>query len=200
VLAELDGTVLVKPFAAQRIKLYHYRDITKPIIRIEWNKCARDNYDILDDEEPEDEDEFDNIQDHEISRIAAYKVLKVREGPKIPHPWELRGKQCNEYWQKVYENWKSGENEKRLQKISLPNGKKRFANFMKTLSFGTIVGITTTWILTKYHDGRFLHQWNLQYLFGKSSENGYLPARQLLQIGTFESMRMKRIMKTHSYD
>jgi hypothetical protein len=115
VLAELDGTVLAKLFAARRIKLYHYRDITKPIIRIEWNKHARDNYDILDDEEPEDEDEFDSIQDHEISRIAAYKVLKVREGPKIPHPWELRGKQCDEYWQKVYENWKSGENEKRLQ-------------------------------------------------------------------------------------
>ena len=32
VLAELDRTVLSKPFAAHRLKLYHYRDMNKPIV------------------------------------------------------------------------------------------------------------------------------------------------------------------------
>ena len=32
VLAELDGTVLSKPFAARCLKLYHYRDKIDPIV------------------------------------------------------------------------------------------------------------------------------------------------------------------------
>ena len=32
VLAELDGTVLSKPFAVRHLKLYHYRDKIDPIV------------------------------------------------------------------------------------------------------------------------------------------------------------------------
>jgi hypothetical protein len=32
ILAELDGTVLSKPFAAQCVKIFYYRDSTEPVI------------------------------------------------------------------------------------------------------------------------------------------------------------------------
>ena len=89
VLAELDGIVLAKPFAARRLKLYHYRDIKKPIIRIEWRDRAQEHHGPLDDGEPDDSDD---ISDYEVSRVTLRKMAKTREGPKLPRPWELRGK------------------------------------------------------------------------------------------------------------
>jgi hypothetical protein len=39
--------------------------------------------------EQDDEDKFNDLHDHKVSQIIAYKALKTREGPKLPHPWEL---------------------------------------------------------------------------------------------------------------
>ena len=121
VLAELDGTVLMKPFAARRLKLYHYRDHKDPIVAIEWQHHVEEDYDIL-------EETDDNADEYEISRLVVRKV-KVQQGPKLPRPWELRGKQCDEYWQKVYDDWMSGETERRLIANELPDWEKAIVDF-----------------------------------------------------------------------
>jgi len=113
VLAELDGTVFVKPFAARRLKLYHFRDIKVPIVQEEWQTNVED-LDIMDEYIEEDEDEYANVPSVNVARARAKRIIRARESPKLPHPWELRGKQCNEYWQKVLEDWMSGETAKRL--------------------------------------------------------------------------------------
>lgn len=116
VLTELDRTVLMKPFAACHLKLYHYRDSKDPIIAIEWQNHVEEDYDILDEA---DED----AEDYKISSLVVHKVKmrRIPKGLKLPHPWELHGKQSDEYWQKVYDNWKSGETECRLASNILPD-------------------------------------------------------------------------------
>ena len=110
VLAELDGTVLVKPFAARRLKLYHFHDNKKPIVRDEW-QYNLDNSEIRD----EDVEGSETSETMNVARVVVHKIVRPREGPKLPRAWELRGKECDEYWQKKYDDWKSGENAKRLQ-------------------------------------------------------------------------------------
>ena len=58
-----------------------------------------------------DEDKYVNVQS---ARARAKWIIHARESPKVPHPWELQGKQCDEYWQKVLEDWMSGETAKCL--------------------------------------------------------------------------------------
>jgi hypothetical protein len=92
--------------SAYIMKLYHYRDNKDPVIAIEWQNRVEEDYDILDEA---DED----AEDFEISSLVVRKVKikRIPEGPKLPCPWELRGKHCDEYWQKVYDaDWRSGEN------------------------------------------------------------------------------------------
>ena len=110
VLAELDGVVLAKPVAARRIKLYHYRNIEKPMVRFEWRARQEDQYDILDEDE-EDEQLFDEHQNRLVAKVA--RKTRQREGPDIKRPWELRGEEADEYWLSIYEDWKSGETARR---------------------------------------------------------------------------------------
>jgi hypothetical protein len=125
VLAELDGMVLMKPFAARRLKLYHYRDNKDPIVAIEWQNHVEEDYDILDEVDDEDTEDF------EISSLVVHKVKfkRMPGGPKLPRPWELHRKQSDEYWQKVYDDWKSGENEHRLTANILPNWERAIVEF-----------------------------------------------------------------------
>jgi hypothetical protein len=111
VLAELDGAVLAKPVAARRIKLYHYRNIEKPIIRFKWRSRIEDKYNILDEDE-EDLVDSAELQDFMAAKVKARKVRR-REGPDVKHPWELRGEEATKYWMQIEEDWKSGEMAKR---------------------------------------------------------------------------------------
>src|SRR6266849_3179194 len=90
---------------------------------IEWQNRVKEDYDILDEA---DED----AEDYEISSLVTHKIKKrIPEGPKLPHPWELCRKQSDEYWQKVYEDWKSGENERRLAANILPDWERAIVEF-----------------------------------------------------------------------
>ena len=112
VLAELDGAVMKKPVAAKRLKLYHYRGIKEPIVRIEWAGKAEEEYDIVD----EDEEDLEYEDFNRARKVKAAKIHRKRsgrEGLSLPKPWELKGKDADEYWQKKMEDWKSGEMERR---------------------------------------------------------------------------------------
>ena len=111
-LAELDRTVLMKPFTTHHLKLHHYRDNKDSIVVIEWQNHAKEDYDILDEA---DED----AEDYEILSLVTCKIK------------ELCGKQSDEYWQKVHVDWKFGENEHRLTANILPNWERAIVEFDK---------------------------------------------------------------------
>jgi len=123
VLAELDGAVMKKPVAAKRLKLYHYRKMKEPIIRFEWAGRVEEEYDIVDENE-EDLEYEDFNRAREVKTVNVRRRKIGREGPSLPKPWELKGKDADKYWQKKTEDWKSGEMEKRLEKGEVPPWEK----------------------------------------------------------------------------
>jgi hypothetical protein len=110
-LAELNGSVLSKPFAARRLKLYHYHDTNEPIIRFEWKRNTDVEITNSDDEDSEIS-EKGNFSTDNISRFAINRAKKD-EQPRIPRPWELCGKDADKYWQRVHQDVVSGEMKKR---------------------------------------------------------------------------------------
>ena len=110
-MAELDGTVLSKPFATRHLKLYHYHDANEPIVRFKWKHNTNVEITNSDDEESEitKKGNFgaDNV------RMAINRVRKDKQ-PGIPRPWELRGKDADDYWQRVYQDVVSSEMKKRV--------------------------------------------------------------------------------------
>ena len=111
VLAELDGTVLSKPFATCRLKLYHYHDKIDPIVRFEWKSNTDVEITNSDDEELEIP-EKGNFGVDNVTRMAINRAKNDKQ-PGIPRPWELRGKDADEYWQRVYQDVVSGKMKKR---------------------------------------------------------------------------------------
>ena len=111
VLAELDGTVLSKPFAAHRLKLYHYRNANEPIVRFEWKHNTDVEITNSDDKESEITGKG-NFGADNITHMAINRAKKDKQ-PGIPRPWELCGKDTDEYWQCVYQDVVSGEMKKR---------------------------------------------------------------------------------------
>ena len=130
VLAELDGAVMKKPVAAKRLKLYHYREIKEPIVRFEWVGRAEEEYDIVDENE-EDLEYKDFNRTREVRAVDICRKRKGREGPSLPKPWELRGKEADEYWQKKMEDWKSGEIDKRRETGESPAWEKEIDDWNK---------------------------------------------------------------------
>ena len=107
----MDGTVLQKPVAARQIKLYHYRKLEKPIVIPQWKERIDDEYEDIGSDE-EDPDSYN------AGKVIAHR--RVRDYPEMPKPWDLRGHAANEYWIKIWDDWKSGETERRLR-LGLPS-------------------------------------------------------------------------------
>ena len=110
-MAELDRTILSKPFAARRLKLYHYRYANEPIVRFDWKRNTDVEIPDSDDEDSEIS-EKGNFGTDNISRVAVNRAKKDTQ-PRIPRPWELRGKDADEHWQRVYQDVISGKMKKR---------------------------------------------------------------------------------------
>ena len=109
-MAELDGTVLSKPFATHRLKLYHYRDKIDPIVWFEW----KSNTDIKIMNSDDEELEITKKGNFGADNILVINRARNDRQPGIPRPWELRGKDANEYWQCVYQDVVSSEMKKRV--------------------------------------------------------------------------------------
>ena len=105
----IGRTVLSKPFATCHLKLYHYRDKIDPIVRFEWKANTDVEITNSDDEE---------LEITEKGNFGADNILVINRArndrqPGIPRPWELRGKDADEYWQCVYQDVMSGKMKKR---------------------------------------------------------------------------------------
>ena len=141
VLAELDGTVLSKPFATCRLKLYHYHDANEPIVQFEW----KHNIDIeITDSNDEDSEisEKGNFSTDNISRVAVNSAKKDMQ-PRIPRPWELRGKDADEYWQRIYQDVISGEMKKRTDAGRLAPWEEELIQWMETTRNSGITKMTS---------------------------------------------------------
>ena len=112
VLAELDGTVLSKPFAARRLKLYHYCDANDPIVRFEWKR----NTDIEITSDNNEDSEIAEKGNFSMDNISCVEVNRAKRDtqPRIPRPWELHGKDADKYWQCIYQGVVSGKMKKRM--------------------------------------------------------------------------------------
>ena len=93
------------------------------------------------DEDKEDPDS------HKAGKVIISHQKKFPEGiPKLPKPWELCGEQANEHWIKMWNDWKSGENEECLQHGLPSQREEEIQNgTMKTLSSGIINGTLKEW-------------------------------------------------------
>ena len=89
VLAELDGTVISKPFTARHLKIYHHRDNEAPIVRIDWKHRSNEETDILESDEDNENAGLEELGINRISRSSVRKVKRVADRPKLPRPWEL---------------------------------------------------------------------------------------------------------------
>jgi hypothetical protein len=116
VLAELDGSVWRKPVAASRVKLFHTRKIIDPIIHPRWETMREESirdYEILTEPEEELSENSEGIESNAV-RVSKRKDVYCPTG--IPHPWQLRGDELSEYWRKLNEDIRSGEQARRLQR------------------------------------------------------------------------------------
>ena len=87
VLAELDRTVLSKPFAAHCLKLYHNHDANEPIVQFEWKHNT--DVEIMNSNDEESEiTEKGNFGVDNITRMAINRMKKDKQ-PRIPRLWEL---------------------------------------------------------------------------------------------------------------
>jgi hypothetical protein len=80
-------------------------------VRFEWKRNTDVEITSSDDEDAEITKKG-NFSTDNIS-IVAINRAKKEEQPKIPRPWELRGKDADEYWQRVHQDVVSGEMKKR---------------------------------------------------------------------------------------
>ena len=110
ILAELDGSVMSKPFAARHLKLYHHRDTNKPIMRFEWKHST--DVEIMNSDKETEITKKGNFHTDNVARVVSNRAKSDRL-PKLPRPWELHGKDTDEYWQRVYQDVVSREIKKR---------------------------------------------------------------------------------------
>ena len=95
VLAELNGTVLGKPLTACCLK---YCDANEPIVQFEWKHNTDVEITNSDDEESEIT-EKGNFGVDNVTHMAINRAKKDKQ-PGIPRPWELCGKDADDYWQR----------------------------------------------------------------------------------------------------
>ena len=109
-MAELDRTVLSKPFAACHLKLYHYRNANEPIVQFKW----KHNTDVKITNSDDKELEITEKGNFGADNILVINCAKKDKQPGIPRPWELYGKDANEYWQRVYQDVMSSKMKRRV--------------------------------------------------------------------------------------
>ena len=119
ILAELDRTVIRKPFTACHLKIYYHWDNKMPSIWIDWKYHDDEDLGILEsDQDAQDNDKEQNedaeLKINKTSHSFIHKIKHIVNHPRLPWPWELWGKQSDDYWQKIFDDWRSGETAKWL--------------------------------------------------------------------------------------